>query len=368
MNHLIIIGNGFDLAHGLKTSYSNFIWSFVETHKKGNYFEKGDRLFYHSDPGEVKRLFDRDGSVYSNDIQRLMYHKEPIFENKLLKQLFDKFSTQNWCDVEKEYFQELLKLDQSIEKADIHGHNVKTSASIFESSKELNEDFEAIKKQLESYLESEQEKARNVGSYQYFFNHLISEKIPFSILNFNYTKTINRYFKNIEDSAKIFLNHIHGRLNDKKKPIVFGYAANDEESRTLIEKGDNELMKNIKKHCYKRTNNQTQLINYLDVGEFKLTIFGHSSGISDKLILNQVYNHENLKELRVFYHEDHPNYFDLQVNIDRIMNNDNNFHKLVSFEDSIKMPQHNESLEDHGKFAEYIKNNYKNETKKNKST
>ena len=33
MNRLIIVGNGFDLAHGLKTKYSDFInwyWNFVK--------------------------------------------------------------------------------------------------------------------------------------------------------------------------------------------------------------------------------------------------------------------------------------------------------------------------------------------------
>jgi len=31
MNRLIIIGNGFDLAHGLKTSYNDFLLSYLKT-------------------------------------------------------------------------------------------------------------------------------------------------------------------------------------------------------------------------------------------------------------------------------------------------------------------------------------------------
>lgn len=35
LNNLIIIGNGFDLAHGLKTSYSDFIiWYFNQVKNK----------------------------------------------------------------------------------------------------------------------------------------------------------------------------------------------------------------------------------------------------------------------------------------------------------------------------------------------
>jgi hypothetical protein len=34
MNRIILIGNGFDLAHGLKTSYKDFIDNFWEEEKK----------------------------------------------------------------------------------------------------------------------------------------------------------------------------------------------------------------------------------------------------------------------------------------------------------------------------------------------
>ena len=35
MNRIILVGNGFDLAHGLKTSYSDFInWYWAEFGKK----------------------------------------------------------------------------------------------------------------------------------------------------------------------------------------------------------------------------------------------------------------------------------------------------------------------------------------------
>ena len=35
MNRIIIVGNGFDLAHGLKTSYKDFIsWYWEKTWKK----------------------------------------------------------------------------------------------------------------------------------------------------------------------------------------------------------------------------------------------------------------------------------------------------------------------------------------------
>lgn len=35
MNRLVIIGNGFDLAHGLKTSYNDFVDWYLEKRLKG---------------------------------------------------------------------------------------------------------------------------------------------------------------------------------------------------------------------------------------------------------------------------------------------------------------------------------------------
>jgi hypothetical protein len=43
MNKLILIGNGFDLAHGLKTSYTDFIDDFWEQKKNQITEEYGKR-------------------------------------------------------------------------------------------------------------------------------------------------------------------------------------------------------------------------------------------------------------------------------------------------------------------------------------
>lgn len=114
-------------------------------------------------------------------------------------------------------------------------------------------------------------------------------------------------------------------------------------------------MRNIKKHCYKRTKNQNKLISYLDTTKkIDVLILGHSCGISDKLILNQILNHENITSIRLFYHENHETYFETQVNIDRIMNNDRHFDKLHNFEESYKMPQFNDEIPTLSGFETYI--------------
>ena len=172
------------------------------------------------------------------------------------------------------------------------------------------------------------------------------------ILNFNYTNTLSKYFSN---SYHQVIN-IHGQLNDDDNPIIFGYAANNDHSRQLIQEEDVEFMKNIKKHNYKRKESFNQLKRYLmdDNDEVSVFIFGHSCGMSDNLILEEILNDKVVDSIRFFYHENHESYFNGQVNIDRIMDNDDNFKKLVSYDLSSRMPQVGEGKDKNDSFTQYI--------------
>ena len=312
MNNLIIVGNGFDLAHGLKTSYSDFIKHIVDSVINDD--ESYNDLFTFSE-GKIgyKSLIE---SIKNNSI-----HRQGVgWKNNFFHRMVIGVAHENWCDVEKLYYNELIK----------EGAN----------PKRLNDEFEAIKAYLQDYLHIEKNKFKLLSNYQTLFDNLKNAKNTF-VLNFNYTDTVKKY-DDANPSLKIV--NIHGELNNANNPIVFGFAADDDESRALIRKDNKEYMRNIKKHCYKRTKNQNILINYLNRTEkIDVLIFGHSCGFSDKLILNQIFNHKNISSIRVFYHKDYERYFETQVNIDRIMNNDENFSKLHNFEESFRMPQHNDS-------------------------
>jgi len=295
MNNLLIIGNGFDLAHDMKTSYNHFI-------------ESSDRT--------------------QND----------IINNQLFEILIKEKNLRNWCDIEQIYFEQL----------DINNSNSYYNS---EEIEKLNKEFDIVKRYLSNYLKTQEKEAKFIESYRKMFE-LIDSKDT-AILNFNYTNTLkNLYSTEIKESKVI---HIHGELSNPKNPIIFGYAANDKESRELIDKNDNEYMRNIKKHLYKQTNNEELITNYLDgTKSINVTIFGHSYGLSDKLILNQILNHKNIQSINIFYYERYEHYFQTQVNIDRIMNNDDNFKKLVSFNESHRMPQYNDTQKQQEAFIRYI--------------
>lgn len=310
MNNLVIIGNGFDLAHNLKTSYNHFVEYILDSiYKDENLYR--DLLVFKEGRVTYKNI---EAAIKSNSDHRLGIEWKNIFFGKIVSNL----SHHNWCDVEKLYFDELTS---------------KESSKDVES---LNNEFEKIKCYLEEYLESEKSKFKPLPCYSTLFSHLKNADNTL-VLNFNYTDTVSKY-DSVNPSLRIV--NIHGELKSENNPIIFGFAADDGQSRELIGKDNKEYMRNIKKQCYKRTTNQSKLISYLETTEkIDVLIFGHSCGISDKLILNQIFNHKNINSIKIFYHEIHEAYFETQVNIDRIMNNDEHFEKLINYQESYRMPQ-----------------------------
>ena len=320
MDNLIILGNGFDLAHGLKTSYNNFLRYIVTSYFKDPYIHK-DLIKI-----ESKLVYNYDTFInyFRNNYANFLGQVK--FENKFFKVLLENYSISNWCDIEHIYFVELYSL--------FGGENKN-----FSNVKELNDDFEVIKKKLSDYLlEETQSDVNLIDGFTFLFDKINTESTV--VLNFNYTNTLTKYFSN-----KIYnVINIHGEIENIDNPIIFGYAADNKESRALID-SENEFLKNIKKHNYKRTNNDRRLKELLNINKkngFQVSVFGHSCGISDKLILQEIFNHENVKRIKIFPYENYESFFQTAVNIDRIMGNDAFFNeRLEGYNEKLLFPQIN---------------------------
>jgi hypothetical protein len=331
MNNLFIIGNGFDLAHNLKTSYENFIRYLIESN---------------SEKIKHNRIFNSQMILSLDDIKKFPYHEENDFiniSNIFFRKLLIDISLKKWCDIEEKYY-ELLKLKDPKDYNEMDNN----------FPKNLNDEFEIIKKYLSEYLSNQENTASKISAYAEMFKLLDNRGIL--ILNFNYTNTLQHLYKKEIIHGKII--HMHGQLHESTNPMVFGYAASEEESRELINRNNKEYMRNIKKHLYKRTDNQSQLINYLENNKnINVFILGHSCGLSDKLILNQIFTHKNIQNIRVFYYEEDEQYFQTLVNIDRIMNDDEIFkNKFINFKDSHRMPQYTDNQTQNTNFIKYIQN------------
>jgi hypothetical protein len=325
MHNLLIIGNGFDLAHDLPTSYGHFIKYMLEE--------------IVNDPQKYKDIIEITPSVINSVDDFYNYlttEHHMIFNNIFFRTFCKNYHNNDWSDIESLYYSELS--------------NIGKTDSPYQSPKKLNNEFKQIKECLESYLSLDINKNfKIINAFNYLFNKVNSNNTL--IINFNYTNTVRDYLDGL--SSKLI--HIHGNLNSKTNPIVFGYAAFDSEARMLIEKNENEYLRNIKKNCYKMANNENSIRDYLDgTKQIDVSIIGHSCGISDKLILQEIFNHENIRSIRILYHKEYESFFQKQVNIDRIMNNDSLFKKLKPFDRQFKFPSTSSEKEDIDNFKSYI--------------
>jgi len=108
-------------------------------------------------------------------------------------------------------------------------------------------------------------------------------------------------------SSLIFtLVNIHGGLSDQSNPIIFGYGDEIDSHYEKIENlNNNELLKNIKSFGYFRTNNYQRVNSFIE-GEgkgFTVKILGHSCGLSDRILLNTIFDHPNCKAIKIYYYQ-----------------------------------------------------------------
>lgn len=336
MRHLVIIGNGFDLAHDLKTSYIDFI-KYIFNNVKDN-------------PTEYKSLFDNYSNSMNYDKAISLIKNDEInnqikFNNSLFEIFFRKTTTENWSDIEELYFVELKIICKNYYGIDK------------EKLTKLNNEFTDIISHLEKYL-SHIVETKLISTTPSLVN--LFDKIKGSqslVLNFNYSNTISKYI-NINEIEQI---NLHGQIKDSKNPIIFGFAVNQIDSEQFLNTGEKEFTKYIKRYLYKNSNNEKKLRDFLDnTGDISVTVLGHSCGISDHLILNQIFTNEKVRSIRIMYFETKEEYLKLCFNIDRIVKDEFIFSKKIyDFTESHRLPQFNDTNQQHNSFNTFIETFYK---------
>lgn len=294
MKTIFVVGNGFDLAHGLKTSYIDFINSIIPNKTIGN----------------------------------VLLHL--LIQNKY----------NQWSDIEYTYFTLLNNYDnEQALRSKLNWHHV------YRNSKLLDIDFEQIKDLLVNYLEKEQNRFKPIDSYSKLFARLNDEETL--ILDFNYTNTIYKYLNGT--GSRIEHIKIHGELSNLDNPIIFGYAANDVEAKILSDKNDEYLMKNIKKLRYLLADNEMKLKKLLSGSKHDIDvhILGHSCGLSDRLILHELFTHNKVKAITQFHFGEREGYLKTATNINRIIDDygkqelkDKSFQKIITYPQCTSILQH----------------------------
>ena len=387
MNRIILIGNGFDLAHGLKTSYKNFIdWYWEDigvklSKEKTNIFEDQLCHFELNPNCGIGVWYLVKGHCLPNDINNYEFattaKENPelsffLFKSPLFNQICEKLKN-NWVDIEAEFYN-MLKNEENTDKA-----------------KQLNDDLDFIRKKLCEYLNTLEKPIYNANIYSLilqpfhyndiaiesintwnemvknrlnlnenewynffskYYNDIAARQKTYSnirianeikekyydlyidkvnngeypsfllpneilILNFNYTDTAEMY---LPTTNAFYINHIHGSLQNPND-IIFGYGDElDENYKKILNKNDNEVLRNIKTFKYSNEQNYRNMLRFIESSPFQVFIMGHSCGNSDRTLLNTIFEHKNCVSIKPFYHkkdEGSDNYTEIVQNIAR---------------------------------------------------
>lgn len=379
MNRVFIIGNGFDLAHGLPTSYNHFINDFW-SNLKDDYKKQINSELLHIDdsykgffdftkPTKCFNDFIQNIKDYANEREcrfdekkiRLKKSRDQFkfvfeFKNELFLTINKNQSIDNWVDIENLYYSELKKIVKS-KSLDVTESDESWARKSRKRVAILNKEFKQIEDLLKSYLTKiidkynfESKDDEWMSFYQLFkpislFNNeskLLEEfmdsedkdsiKLLFDeekksndktrttsyFLSFNYTPTLYKYVDSLKrDNYDIRLNQIHGKVEGD---IVFGFGDESDVDYHLIEDiNDNEYLNFFKSFKYLENKNYNNFLNFIDSEPFQLIIMGHSLGLSDRVLLKTIFENENCKSIKAYYHQGNydDNFRDIIQNMSR---------------------------------------------------
>lgn len=362
MNRLVILGNGFDLAHGLPTRYEDFMLHymrdiFTKRHDASGLMSVKKRGFTATNWNDVVYDYSNVSDLlkYMDTYNNIVGYKT---NSNFLKELLDTQNNNNWIDIEAEYYR-LLKECISEKSMELKSRRTYKAKYTIE---DINKDFEILKSILEIYLKKEVEENYRFVPSESFLNIFLTKRdtvkrsTAFSsgneypdktvFLNFNYTSLIEEYLiqpemiHNLKESEVIY---IHGELENSENPIIFGFGDEMDKSYQEIEElNNNAYFEHIKSFQYLKTSNYQDLIRFLDGSTegYEIYIIGHSCGLSDRTLLNHVFEHNNCKSIKIFYHKNLKGYTNTVYEISRHFNDKSKMRtKIVPFEKSIPTPQ-----------------------------
>jgi hypothetical protein len=325
---ITLIGNGFDRAHGLETSYDQFIlWLIKEVILNDKNYVACKNII-HFIPGnqdltefkkkvmnvssftelselkELKlpksyipqttaRVFKSSNSKPTFPKNMLTPHEyynnqNPSFHelksnNKIIVKCIENSPTENWSGIEHLYleiYQDAIKM--------------RVSKNEFVM---LNAGFKFLKEQLIKYLQlktlNNQLKLReDIISMLGLVEGKISTRHYY--INYNYTPTLNQYLEHFGVDKKKAI-HIHGSL-ENPEDIIFGYGSKDESVAQSIMNSNTYGLSNSK---LLGVPSLRVIRDKLDKYKFDLNILGHSCSKSDGLSLSIFLKHKNLNSIRI---------------------------------------------------------------------
>ncbi|UII21194.1 AbiH family protein [Fulvivirga ligni] len=306
---LVLIGNGFDLAHGLPTRYDDFIRWYLLQEIKGPPFslikdkhlitlEDGGAKFW---PDEIEDYLDH---ILKTKTNQSLQSRRFSFENSFLKSIWDSFTDdKRWVDIEMDYYNLLKRCRGS------DGRWNKNLAA------ELQADFTQVKELFSLYIKEIVTYDTNKVPliFTSYFEKLDEKD---AILNFNYTNVVSIY--KTFNQANYDIYDIHGNLS-KRDDVVFGFGDERDEFYEYLENlNDNSFLTHAKSFHYFKDDTYSKLERFIDNPRpFDVEIIGLSCGITDRTLLSYIFEHNSCEKIQIHYYKDFTNYLNVCMEISR---------------------------------------------------
>jgi hypothetical protein len=277
-------------------------------------------------------------------------------KSDLLEWLLKSASVTNWVDIEGVFYEQMIAILD----------NTKGIKAKEDALQKLNESMRSVISELQIYL-SDLTAPNKINSYDDIIYSRIDDKDiqskpikyrtaanrPFEtstaketlILNFNYTDTISNYLSKpgYKSPIRIF---IHGELNNLDNPIIFGFGDEVDRRYEDIENSRAQgWFEYIKSFWYLKTNNYRDLTSFIDSDEYQVLVLGHSCGLSDRTMLQMIFQHDNCRSIKLYYFGDKEsnNYKQTLHEVARHFKDKGLMRRrIVSEEKSQRMPQYND--------------------------
>lgn len=368
--NVLVIGNGFDLAHGLPTRYMDFL-EFIEKYEEyyNNSFVYCDYTYiavYFKDLKENRSdIYNQINSLINEN--RWIHHFLTLKDENMLKnkptwidfeseiskviQTLDKikrrfkndsYSERNQVKLDEYEFEVLHDIFDFDRKLDIVNRFLLLK-EIESITKKLVEDLNRLIRCLEIYLD-------DYVSNKYFETlkkkeFITNLKID-NVLSFNYTNT----YKRLYDSSHIEFNYIHGMVNHKHDlnscNLILGIDEylNDNEKNRYV---DFIQFKKFFQRIYKGTSCSYK--EWLETYELykkkfpksrrglNIYFIGHSLDVTDKDILKELILHEGANTT-IYYHNQET-LSRLITNLVKVIGEDELINRTGGYHGSIKFKQ-----------------------------
>lgn len=366
LNKLFLIGNGFDLAHGLQTGYCSFIvWYLKKCIKNaiqsGFYTDaclmvKINLGIFKEREIEISDYIDKafDESTFWEWIVRhnrkdpaVLHHGDYIkifalddFNFNLLKNC----TAKDWGGIEDEIYREIIKNHNLLSNERYKLLENRRDNSLYnrclKAIKQLNNCIERIKLELIEYLKlnNDPSVARHylLSNYNNDWGEELKKTVGYLrederkvlFLNFNYTtyfsrKVLREFKYELRDELTTFETiYIHGHLEGDIENVVFGVGDESRELYADIESlYDDEWLQPLKSFHYLKNQEYQNLLGFIEDGDYEIYVIGHSCSITDRTLLNMIFEHDSCKKIHVYHYDGMTSYLRTAYNIARNFNN-----------------------------------------------